>query len=165
MPGCAIANCENNNTRTKNKEVKYFSFPKNAEFKKKWIHACRRSDKINLKNACISSVHFETSCFEIPLRQQLLKYTPKNSRNLKFDAVPTLNLPIPSQVKKHEDRSLRLTKRTQLREINENLMQSYLSKSTQSENNDICDIPEVDSLSELLTPINMEQDIAHQSVK
>nr|CAH7713705.1 unnamed protein product [Callosobruchus chinensis] len=64
---------------------------------------------------CICSKHFDNSCFEIPLRQKLLDYTPKNSRHLKPDAIPILNLPgchEPNSENK-EERSARLMKRSQ----------------------------------------------------
>nr|CAH7759843.1 unnamed protein product [Callosobruchus chinensis] len=115
MPGCAVANCKNYNRVTKGSGVKYFRFPKNEDLAKQWVIACRRKDEINLKNACICSKHFDNSCFEIPLRQKLLDYTPKNSRHLKPDAIPILNLPgchEPNSENK-EERSARLMKRSQ----------------------------------------------------
>ncbi|KAJ4449460.1 hypothetical protein ANN_00859 [Periplaneta americana] len=39
--------------------------------------------------ARICSLHFEESSYEVPLKQKLLNYEPKSSRNLKVDAVPT----------------------------------------------------------------------------
>lgn len=50
MPGCAVATCKNFNRKTKGTDIKYFSFPKNEDMAKQWITACRREDKINLKN-------------------------------------------------------------------------------------------------------------------
>lgn len=63
--------------------------------------------------ARVCSIHFEADCFEISLRQRLLKYNPVNSRNLKSDAVPVLNLPHSSQKANNSERLIRLAKRTQ----------------------------------------------------
>lgn len=54
MPGCAVFKCGNTNKKTKGTEIKYFRFPKIDEICKKWIVACRREDKINLKNGMIN---------------------------------------------------------------------------------------------------------------
>lgn len=50
MPGCAVATCKNTNRKTKGTDIKYFGFPKNEDLTRLWINACRRVDKINLKN-------------------------------------------------------------------------------------------------------------------
>lgn len=50
MPNCAAATCKNTNRTTKGTDIKYFRFPKNEDMSKQWIVACRREDKINLKN-------------------------------------------------------------------------------------------------------------------
>lgn len=44
-------------------------------------------------SARICSEHFSPASYMMPLQQQLLNYAPKNSRNLKSDAVPTEKLP------------------------------------------------------------------------
>ncbi|CAH1981430.1 unnamed protein product [Acanthoscelides obtectus] len=142
MPGCAVANCKNYNRVTKGSDIRYFRFPKNEEFVKRWVGACRREDEINLRNACICSEHFDASCFEIPLRQKLLKYTPKNSRYLKPDAVPTLRLPgcHDSCSQNQGDRSARLKKRTQHKNVEDMLKAStsiILNLTQQKSTNDI----------------------------
>ncbi|CAH1989757.1 unnamed protein product [Acanthoscelides obtectus] len=142
MKGCAVANCKNYNRVTKGSDIGYFRFPKNEEFVKRWVGACRREDEINLRNACICSEHFDASCFEIPLRQKLLKYTPKNSRYLKPDAVPTLRLPgcHDSCSQNQGDRSARLKKRTQHKNVEDMLKAStsiILNLTQQKSTNDI----------------------------
>ncbi|CAH0556742.1 unnamed protein product [Brassicogethes aeneus] len=121
MPNCAVAICQNYYKSTKGTDIKYFTFPKKEDLAKKWIIACRREDKINLKNATICSIHFEEKYFEIPLKQRLLNYSPKNARNLKAEAVPTLNLPGGSldtaQKQKSKERTLRTTKRRRRGEV------------------------------------------------
>ncbi|CAH0548841.1 unnamed protein product [Brassicogethes aeneus] len=110
MPGCAVAGCRNFNKNTKGSDIKYFRFPKNGDMAAQWVNACKRKDKINLKNACICSVHFAEGCSEIPLRQRMLQYCPKNSRHLKPDAIPTLRLPGTSKATDETNCSLRLEK-------------------------------------------------------
>nr|CAH7725047.1 unnamed protein product [Callosobruchus chinensis] len=114
MPGCAVATCRNTNRKTKGSDVRYFRFPQDEDLSKQWINVCRRNDTINLKNARICSIHFEQNSFEIPLRQRLLQYSPKNSRTLKCDAMPTLYLPGPSYTTiKKTERHTRFIKRDQ----------------------------------------------------
>lgn len=63
--------------------------------------------------ARICSMHFHESCFEIPLKHKMLQYSPKTSRYLKLDAVPTLHLPGSGQKYENTDRQVRLVKRSQ----------------------------------------------------
>lgn len=92
MPYCAVSGCRNHNRNTKGGVVRFYTFPVAGEFQAKWISACKRSDKLNMKNATICSVHFEDDCFFTPLRHSMLKYSPRSFRNLKSDAVPTKKL-------------------------------------------------------------------------
>lgn len=55
MPGCAVSTCKNWNKKTQGTNIKYYSFPKNEDLAKQWINACRRNDKINLKNGKYST--------------------------------------------------------------------------------------------------------------
>jgi len=50
MPGCAVATCKNFNRNTKGTGIKYYRFPKNDDLAIRWINACHRQGKINLKN-------------------------------------------------------------------------------------------------------------------
>lgn len=54
MPGCAVATCKNTNKVTKGTNIRYFRFPKIESICKQWMVACRREDKINLKNGKLS---------------------------------------------------------------------------------------------------------------
>lgn len=57
---------------------------------------------------------------EISLKQRLLNYAPKNSRNLKPDAVPTLRLPGKDlRSEESHPRSERLAKRRRKNEVSE----------------------------------------------
>lgn len=85
--------------------------------------------------------------------QQLLNYTPIKCRNLKPDAVPTLNLPGGSQVKNQEERSLRLNQRRRRTEVNEILKEANFIQSRSSDNQDLTVKTEI----QLPTEINIEQ--------
>ncbi|KAJ4425507.1 hypothetical protein ANN_27701 [Periplaneta americana] len=66
-------------------------------------------------------VHFEESSYEVPLKQTLLNYEPKSSRNLKVDAVPTKAL-AQSCLKRKSTDNLRLDrceKRRRRKEIHD----------------------------------------------
>ncbi|VEN43569.1 unnamed protein product [Callosobruchus maculatus] len=112
MVNCAIAGCTNYTRRTKGTNIEYFRFPKQDDIAKQWVVACRREDKINLKNASICSEHFLPECFEIPLRQRLLNCSPKNARILKEGALPSLKLPLRGTLDRNagSERSDRITK-------------------------------------------------------
>ena len=49
MPGCSVKSCKHWNGNTKNKNIKYFSFPKDPVLAEKWIGACA-NDNINIQN-------------------------------------------------------------------------------------------------------------------
>lgn len=55
---CAVLNCDNN-TLTRNKELSFFSFPKNESSSKQWQEFCGNPKKINTKIALICSEHFK----------------------------------------------------------------------------------------------------------
>lgn len=92
---CAVVGCDSDNQSKRNpcKDVKFFSFPKDANLSKKWLHLTKREDKVNLKNAVICSKHFCESDYNVNLKHIFLDYIPKNYRGLKDDAIPTQNLP------------------------------------------------------------------------
>ena len=97
---CAVFNCNrNSDERLKRnsdqnfrKQIKYFSFPSDKNIAKIWIKKCGRKNVINIKNACICSKHFTVEHYKRNLQHELLNYSPKNSKKLKPDAVPTENL-------------------------------------------------------------------------
>lgn len=76
------------------------------------------------------------------MQQRLLQYTPRNSRHLKPDALPIVNLPrVPkiSQTVNNEERSLRLGKRRRRKEVKDII---NTSTSTQSQISNNRTIPE-----------------------
>lgn len=112
MPGCAVFGSKNYLRKTKRTNIKYFGFPK-TDIAKAWVNGWGWKDTINLKNACICSIHFSKDSFEIPLQQRLLNYSTKTGRNLKQTAVPTENLPLKKRQlsAESEDRLRRQAKR------------------------------------------------------
>ncbi|XP_018375872.1 PREDICTED: uncharacterized protein LOC108769405 [Trachymyrmex cornetzi] len=92
MSICAVKDCTNSFRKTKMKglTIKYFTFPKNAEFIEAWRRVCR--DGINVKYARICSKHFESWCYEKSAQQIALNYSPLRGRKLRADAIPTLYL-------------------------------------------------------------------------
>jgi hypothetical protein len=138
MPNCAVFGCLNHNKKTKGTDIKYFRFPKQVDLANQWINACCRADKINLQNASICSQHFEESCFEVPLKQRLLNYNPKNARYLKTDSVPTINvgqmkrdiIPIQLKRKRNSQRAHRLTRRRDRQEVSELLLKSLTNEES-----------------------------------
>ncbi len=84
---CAIATCKNP------RDAHYFSFPKDASKQKLWLARCKRSDKVNTKNAKVCEIHFASEDYERDLKSELLGLPPK--KRLKKDAAPTLQLPNP----------------------------------------------------------------------
>ncbi|XP_066973174.1 52 kDa repressor of the inhibitor of the protein kinase-like [Macrobrachium rosenbergii] len=95
MPSnCSIFGCFNTKAKTKETGVRHFRFPKDEVFRDKWLHACRRADPVNPKNAVICSVHFTLQDYAEDLKSRLLDTeSPRNKRALKENAVPSLNLP------------------------------------------------------------------------
>lgn len=91
---CAVAGCSTDNQSKKGEKYPLYRFPKHD--KKTcgiWKNACKRDDNFNLKTARICAKHFHADDFKRDLQSELLGYVSKNIRQLKQDALPTLNLP------------------------------------------------------------------------
>ena len=130
MPGCAVYGCNNYSRKTKGSAIRYFTFPKNNDLQGQWIVACKRKDSFDLTYATICSVHFSEECFVTPLKHTLLQYSPKNFRNLKEDAVPSLQLPSTKTLPNSQDRHERLHKRQRV-----NLVRSLIVSANSSNAN------------------------------
>ncbi|KAJ8914789.1 hypothetical protein NQ315_014531 [Exocentrus adspersus] len=102
---CAVCRCNSDNQSKKNpySDIKFFHFPKDETLCKKWLLATKREDKFNLKTACICSKHFQDTDYKLNLQHELLNYKPKRYRGLKDDAVPSLNLPSRTNIKKNSN--------------------------------------------------------------
>lgn len=67
MPSCAIATCKNYYSKgCKDREINFFTFPKNRELCDKWIVLCRRQDEINCSD------HFANEDFKRNLKAELI---------------------------------------------------------------------------------------------
>lgn len=50
MSHCSVFGCNNGRRNTAGKEgVKFFRFPRDEDFAKRWTFLCKRADKINVK--------------------------------------------------------------------------------------------------------------------
>ncbi|XP_071653525.1 uncharacterized protein [Temnothorax longispinosus] len=95
MPMCSVSGCKNRSENAKEKNIQFFSYPKDEETALKWMQAANKN-KVNLKNARICSVHFTPSCYK-PKPAYLANcenYSPKKLRRLHDHAIPTENLPL-----------------------------------------------------------------------
>ncbi|KAF2901081.1 hypothetical protein ILUMI_05137 [Ignelater luminosus] len=92
MMSCAVYGCTNS-TATTDPTIQYYYFPKHPVIAQQWIAACWRADPIDLNNAQICSIHFDTNSYTSEYK--LLDYLGHYTRMLKYDAVPTLYLPNP----------------------------------------------------------------------
>lgn len=145
MSTCAVFGCNNHFRSTKGTDLKYYTFPKNEDLARQWMQACRRKDKVNPKRARICSIHFKKECFFENLQHKMLQYSPKNFRNLKDDAIPTLHLP---NAVSNEDTSARLERYhvKQRKKMLQEMLQSSASPSGNSHdlglpNNSVDDPP------------------------
>ncbi|XP_045783605.1 uncharacterized protein LOC123879742 isoform X3 [Maniola jurtina] len=87
MASCAVNWCRKSSKtyNYKNDGITFHRFPRNSEYKEKWINATCRGEKwFPNKYSIICSRHFTEDCFQ----------NMKNRRKLKKTALPTLNLPI-----------------------------------------------------------------------
>ncbi|GAB6029826.1 hypothetical protein CHUAL_014165 [Chamberlinius hualienensis] len=130
MVCCSVYGCNNNHRK---KELTFFRFPKDENLMKQWIWACRRKDQLNMKTARICSVHFQESDQYRSLQHELLGYTPKCSRKIKVDAVPSLHLPLKTEpnVMKNNERINRIVKRDRHKLATSMLETSNTSGSTE----------------------------------
>lgn len=110
MPSsCAVATCQNNGRTSKERGIILHTFPKDIIRQRRWVHLCRREDKIVPKNSVVCSEHFNEDDYERDLKAELLKITPK--RILKSTAEPHLKLPWSTENKCAVGRVDRLTRK------------------------------------------------------
>nr|XP_040565526.1 uncharacterized protein LOC121115370 [Lepeophtheirus salmonis] len=98
---CAVRTCKNP------PDVHYFCFPKHGlKLQRLWVSMCKRSDKVNIKNARVCERHFSPEDFERNLQAELLKL--KCRKKLKKGAFPSCNISgnecIPTKIKSDRDR-------------------------------------------------------------
>lgn len=100
---CSVYGCNNNSVTATDPSIRFYYFPKQPDIAEQWIRACAWQENIidlntGVQNfsfkfkiifliflARICSIHFANDCF-----------TPSNcySKILKYDAIPTLYLPL-----------------------------------------------------------------------
>ncbi|KAL1488732.1 hypothetical protein ABEB36_014531 [Hypothenemus hampei] len=118
---CSIYGCTvDNSTKGFNPGTRFFTFPKDKNLQKQWLHLCKRADNFNVANARICSNHFVEDDYERNLMDELLGHTSKHRRALKKKAVPTENLPM-SKIRKDSSRKQRIEKRERTKLI-ENIL-------------------------------------------
>ncbi|KAG7160612.1 52 kDa repressor of the inhibitor of the protein kinase-like isoform X3 [Homarus americanus] len=95
MPSnCSVYGCNNTRKKTTGSSIKYFRFPKEKQFRQRWIYSCCRADDINADSAVVCSIHFKECDYKDDLKCRLLEIErPKRQRTLRDDAVPSLFLP------------------------------------------------------------------------
>lgn len=98
MPGkrCTVAVCNNSHSKTRDKGISYFNFPKDPELRKEWVNLCKRDGKWNPDSCSVCSEHFLPEDFERDLKSELLNLPSK--KKLKPTAVPSLMLRKPNTV-------------------------------------------------------------------
>lgn len=111
---CAVYGCKSHNKKLKNREVvkvSFFRFPREPHLMDAWVKKCSRTDKFNVLNARICSLHFEEDCFERNLKDELLGRAVVKKK-LKVNVIPTLCLPNKISIDKRiGDRQKRATVR------------------------------------------------------
>lgn len=128
---CAVSECSSDN-QSKNfcKDIMFHRFPEESSIRSIWINACKRKDRFNVNAARVCSLHFENNFYVRNLKYELLGYArshyPKNCRQLKPNAIPTLYLPNTIRTKNNENNFAR-SARKQRRDNNKvvrNLLQT-----------------------------------------
>ena len=90
---CSVFGC--NSKDDNGNHYKLFTFPKEDNIRKKWIHLCKRKDKFNPKYGRICGRHFSGIQYSNNLMLKLLELSPSKTskRMLKPDAFADQNLP------------------------------------------------------------------------
>ncbi|KAB0802448.1 hypothetical protein PPYR_04634 [Photinus pyralis] len=89
MNSCVVYGCTSN-TSTADSRVQYYYFPKHPLVAQQWLAACWQPEPIDIANAQICSIHFDSSCFSTEYK---MDYLGNYTKVLKFDAIPNLYLP------------------------------------------------------------------------
>ncbi|CAH0564524.1 unnamed protein product [Brassicogethes aeneus] len=93
-----VKNCKNNNRN--NKELKFYTLPKNSLKAKEWVEAAD-NPIVNMEKPTsyrVCSIHFEPKYLVRHPHEVLYGLAPpKSYRDLTENAVPTLHLPVRSE--------------------------------------------------------------------
>lgn len=104
MPICAVPMCASTH-RSAGKSVTLYRFPKDSNYARIWVRCCLKKDTFNTKSAYICSLHFAAEAFQRDINHDLLGFSSK--KNLRKDAVPTLQLPSLGMLRKNTMEILR----------------------------------------------------------
>lgn len=123
MYGCNV----DNQKKDFDKDIRFFTFPKDKKKQLEWIHLCRRKDKFNVTSARICSKHFNKDDYVRNLKHELLAYSPRNGRvrALKEEAIPSNHLPLPRKYKDNSDREFRQDQRRK-KQLVESVLKGYV---------------------------------------
>ncbi|XP_049308871.1 uncharacterized protein LOC125777688 [Bactrocera dorsalis] len=115
---CAVFGCNNNNGKNSATKWRFFHFSKDKAAVKQWIHFCRRTDKVNVKNACACEVHFAPETFERNLQFEM-GLSSRNPTKLLPSAFPTLTT-APAEANERQKRMESRSKKEMLTTILKN---------------------------------------------
>ncbi|KAL1493939.1 hypothetical protein ABEB36_009619 [Hypothenemus hampei] len=115
---CAVIGCKSDSrVKCASEVIQFFRFPKDKTLNKVYKKKCQRSDTFETKDTRICSKHFTDEDYVRQMKYELLQVPcPKNTRKLKADAVPSLNLFKPSSCLSTCNNSDARTRRQQKRE-------------------------------------------------
>ncbi|XP_063436058.1 uncharacterized protein LOC134717453 [Mytilus trossulus] len=137
MPYCVVYGCNSNSQCDKN--IYWFTFPKDSQRNRAWVHYCKRQDFTPSKHSRICSKHFTLNQYSRhPERLSELGY-PGAKAALKDDAMPDIPVVVdaekgPSSPKKPRSAFEKRQKRQVLQEaFNESLDKSVDSIDTETE--------------------------------
>lgn len=102
MPVCAVPTCA---TTHRAVDKTLYKFPKDTNYARIWVRCCMKKDSFNTKSAFICSLHFSDEAYQRDINHDILGYSSK--RNLRKDAVPTLQLPSLRMLRKNSIESLK----------------------------------------------------------
>lgn len=88
MPVCAVPTCATTHITT---DKTLYRFPKDINYARIWVRCCMKKEYFNTKTAYICSLHFADEAYQRDINHDMLGYSSK--KNLRKDAIPTLQLP------------------------------------------------------------------------
>jgi hypothetical protein len=88
MVNCCAVGCSSNSKAKSNKKISFYQLPRDKSLKKVWLAKIKRANLPREENIKVCNLHFEESCFERDLKNELLGNPCQ--RLLKKDAFPTL---------------------------------------------------------------------------
>ncbi|XP_018308510.1 uncharacterized protein [Mycetomoellerius zeteki] len=93
MPTCCVKNCKNRTSSAFYNNVVFYSFPQDADLRRKWLEACGKDLNHQIKHERVCGVHFKPECV---LKSQSTLVKPRIRYLLKRGSVPTELLELPN---------------------------------------------------------------------